>query len=160
MIRRTLLLTLCAALLLTGCAGQRVNSDSPGPTREAAIALALQRSPLREVTDTALTPPGPVMWVVYGRDEQAKPLAVWVRRLDQIEGYAYMDHGVRQDAALTAAEQRGLQTLHMQPVLVRPAQPAWYVFVQWPAGSGGQSYVLVDLATAEMSGPPLAPAAS
>jgi len=155
--QRLLLLAL-ALLLLAGCAsGGGVTSDGPGLDRAQAEAVALKQTPLRSVDSADLTPPGPRMWVLYGRDARQVPMAVWVRQASGVAGYAYLDRAVRRGAAATAVAAQGLHLMVGAPVLVRPAEPAWYVGVQWPAGDGGQSYVLVDAATGELSGPPLSP---
>lgn len=149
--RRASLLIAVAALVLTisGCSA-RVASDSPPIDKEEAVAIALKLSPIKNVDSVELTPPGPVMWVVYGRDADGQPLAVWVRLKDALEGTADLKGKVTAAEAVAAVKAQGGPVWdEFKPVLVHAARPSWYVFLK--TDGNRQGYALVDLSTGKVT---------
>lgn len=70
-----------------------VGDSAPDPA--AATEIAKKHSPLQTVVGWAYTPPGPVKTVLYGKDQEGRDLAVWVRgNRDNVEHFVYLDLGI------------------------------------------------------------------
>jgi uncharacterized protein YpmB len=153
-----LICILAVVTILSGCTSvsrdEKVLSDANPLTKEQAISVATKSSPMKIVETTDLTPPGPRMWVIHGRDESGRKLAVWVWKGDKPEGYIYLDKGVSSAVdAVATAKAAGFSPLNSEPALIRPANPAWYVFIHSNQDAGGQSYVIVEQATGAVVDP-------
>ena len=147
-------IALAMLLVITapGCgassAPSRLLSDSPPLSRTEATSLAMKLSPMAVVDEVDQTPPGPRMWVVYGRDAGNRRMAVWVRTAEAVEGSVMLEQRLTAADAVAAVRAAGLKVLNTPPVLVTPSHPAWYVFVL--SNKNEQGFALVDLLSGEV----------
>ncbi|MFZ5826586.1 MAG: hypothetical protein ACOY94_20015 [Bacillota bacterium] len=147
---RSLAFVFVALVSLVGCTPI---GNGPRVSERKAIALVKANSPLVQHSETQTTPPGPVWWVIYGRDKEDRPLAVWVS--DQVEGYTFLDEGISRAEAVNLAKAVGYGEVAPNPVLVNPTQPTWAVTVK--VRPDYWATLRVDKATGEVTQPPAEP---
>jgi uncharacterized protein YpmB len=94
---------------------------------EQARKLAERSSPIVEIEDQDRTLPGPIKWVLTGKDKDGKKLFVWVTT--SVQGYLYLDTGISSANAVAKIQELGFN-IKQKPILFGPENPKWRVITE------------------------------
>lgn len=98
------------------------------PSVDQAAVTAAGSTPLRTVTSSHITPPGPRVLALIGEDSNQRKLAVFVNPKGNIEGYEYLDKGISREMALEIAH--AIHPFTGEPIIElgwTGNKPYWYI---------------------------------